>query len=189
MTNDTSAHQTLTELISASASGSDEARSALYARAYPELRKLAHTWLYRYGGSTHLQATEILSEGYLRFIQTGDLRLQDRAAFFSLASSIIRSVIFDTVRRAHAEKRGSSQLTALNTEISESIGAEDVNFLALEQALVRLEALEPRLAHVVDMHFFAEMTMQEIGDTLGMNEKSARRDWQKAQILLRTILA
>lgn len=189
MNTTSSTHQTFTELIDAATLGGDNARAALYARAYPELRKLAHTWLYRHGGHTHLQATEILSEGYLRFIQTGELRLQDRASFFALASSIIRSVIFDTVRRAHAEKRGGDQLTALNTEISESVGAVDVNFLALEQALVRLEALEPRLAKVVDMHFFAEMTMQEIGDTLGMNEKSARRDWQKAQILLRTILA
>lgn len=184
-----SSHRTFTELIDNAASGGEDARAALYAHAYPELRKLARTWLYRHGGSTHLQATEILSEGYLRFIQTGDLRLQDRASFFALASSIIRSVIFDTVRRACAEKRGGDQLTALNTEISDSIGAEDLSFLALEQALLRLETLDPRLAKVVDMHFFAEMTMQEIGDTLGMNEKSARRDWQKAQILLRTILA
>ncbi|TAG48587.1 MAG: sigma-70 family RNA polymerase sigma factor [Betaproteobacteria bacterium] len=179
----------LTELIADVTRGGCDARAALYQHAYPELKKLAHTWLYRHGGTTHLQATEILSEGYLRFIQTGDLRLQDRASFFALASSIIRSVIFDTVRRAHAEKRGSGQLTALDTLIADSVGADDVSFLALEQALLRLEALDPRLAQVVDMHFFAEMTMQEIGDTLGMNEKSARRDWQKAQILLRTILA
>jgi RNA polymerase sigma factor (TIGR02999 family) len=149
-----SSHQTFTDLIDNAASGGDDARAALYAHAYPELRKLAHTWLYRHGGNTHLQATEILSEGYLRFIHTGELRLQDRASFFALASSIIRSVIFDTVRRACAEKRGGDQLTALNTEIGDSIGAEDVSFLALEQALLRLETLEPRLAKVVDMHFF-----------------------------------
>ena len=181
---------TLTELIGVAADSADaDDRAALYARAYPELRKMAQTWLFRHGGNTHLQATEILNEGYLRFVQMGELQAQNRPTFFALAANIIRSVIFDAVRRAHADKRGADLLTSLNTEIADEIGSENADFLALEQALKQLEQFDPRLAQVVDMHYFADLTMQEIADVFGVNEKTVRRDWKKAQILLKSMLA
>ena len=187
---ETRPNPTLTELINIAA-GSDDAkdRDALYAKAYPELRKIAQSWLFRHGGNTHLQATEILNEGYLRFVQMAELQAQNRPTFFALAAHIIRSVIFDAVRRAHAEKRGADLLTSLNTQIADEIGSGNANFLALEQALSQLEQLEPRLAQVVDMHYFADLTMQEIADVFGVNEKTVRRDWKKAQILLKSMLA
>ena len=142
----------LTELIDVASGSTDaDARAALYARAYPELRKMAQTWLFRHGGNTQLQATEILNEGYLRFVQIGELQAHNRPMFFALAANVIRSVIFDAVRRAHADKRGADLLTSLNTEIADGMGTENANFLALEQALKQLGSIEPRLAQVVDM--------------------------------------
>lgn len=179
----------LTELIRASSVSQSDMRPELYAQAYPELRKLAMNWLYRHGGADHLQTTEVLNEGYLRFLQTPEMRAHDRASFFAFASSIIRSVVFDTVRRAKADKRGGNAwITSLDTTLNETIGNPDSEFLELEQAIAQLEVVDPRLAYVVDMHFFAEMSMQEIADTLDVNEKTVRRDWKKAQLLLKSML-
>ena len=179
----------LTELIRASSVSQSDMRPELYAQAYPELRKLAMNWLYRHGGADHLQTTEVLNEGYLRFLQTPEMRAHDRASFFAFASSIIRSVVFDTVRRAKADKRGGNAwITSLDTTLNETIGNPDSEFLELEQAISQLEVVDPRLAYVVDMHFFAEMSMQEIADTLDVNEKTVRRDWKKAQLLLKSML-
>jgi RNA polymerase sigma factor (TIGR02999 family) len=179
----------LTELIRASNVSQSDMRPELYAQAYPELRKLAMNWLYRHGGADHLQTTEVLNEGYLRFLQTPEVRAHDRASFFAFASSIIRSVVFDAVRRTTADKRGGNLwITSLNTTLCETVGNPDSEFLELEQAITQLEVVDPRLAYVVDMHFFAEMSMQEIADTLDVNEKTVRRDWKKAQLLLKSML-
>ncbi|MGL5002439.1 MAG: ECF-type sigma factor, partial [Casimicrobium sp.] len=156
----------LTQLIGAAAAGDDDAKSALYERAYPELRRLAHSRLFRHGGKEGLQTTELLSESFMRFVSYGSLRAQDRAAFFAYASNIMRSVIFDSVRALNAEKRGSGDVTALSTEISDRVGIETNQFLDLEDALKRLELAEPRLAKVVDMRYFGGLEWEEIATAL-----------------------
>ena len=179
----------LTTLIRASASGDTVARAALYERAYPELHRLAQSRLFRHGGDAHLAATEILSEGYMRFVNMGEMLAQDRASFFALASNIMRSVIFDTVRKAQTEKRGGDcDITVLSTAISERVGIEDSRFLDVEHAMQQLDAIDARLAQVVDMHFFGGLTFEEIADALSLNIRTIRRDWQKAQLLLQTFL-
>lgn len=179
----------LTELIRASGAKHSDVRPELYAQAYPELRKLAMNWLHRHGGHDHMQTTDVLNEGYLRFMQSPDMHARDRASFFAYASRIIRSVVFDTVRRAKAEKRGGEiWITSLNTALGETLAHVGSEFLELEQAIAQLEQVDARLAYVVDMHFFAEMTMQDIASTLDVNEKTVRRDWKKAQLLLKAML-
>ncbi len=178
----------LTQLIGAAASGDADAKNALYERAYPELRRLAHSRLFRHGGQEGLQTTEVLSESFMRFVTSGALRAQDRAAFFAYASNVMRSVIFDSVRAHNAEKRGSGDLTSLSTEIADRVGIEADQFLDLEDALKRMEAVEPRLAKVVDMRYFGGLEWEEIATALEISAKTARRDWEKAQLLLRAML-
>jgi RNA polymerase sigma factor (TIGR02999 family) len=183
-----SAEPELTQLIAHAASGDPDARAQLYQRAYPELHRLAHSRLYRHGGNESLQTTEVLSESFMRFVGSGAMRAQDRAQFFALASNIMRSVIFDTVRAAHAEKRGSGEVTVLSTQIAESVGIEVDRFLEVEDAMARLEKADPRLAQVVDMRYFGGMGWEEIAEAMGVNARTARRDWEKAQLLLRAML-
>lgn len=179
----------LTTLIQASASGDDRARLALYERAYPELKRIAQSRLFRHGGDAHLAATEILNEGFLRFVNMGEVHARDRASFFALASNIMRSVIFDTVRKAQTEKRGGDfDITVLSTAIAEQVGVEDSRFLEVEQAMQQLDVIDSRLAQIVDMHFFGGMTFEEVAEALSLNVRTIRRDWQKAQLLLQTFL-
>jgi RNA polymerase sigma factor (TIGR02999 family) len=179
----------LTQLIHAAAGGNVEARSALYERAYPELHRIAHSRLFRHGGKENLQTTEVLSETFMRFVNSGAMRARDRATFFALASNIMRSVIFDTVRAAQAEKRGGGDVTALSTQISEQVGVDNERFLEIEDALKRLEATDPRLAQVVDMRYFGGLGWEEIAEAMGVNARTARRDWDKAQLLLKAMLS
>ncbi len=179
----------LTQLIHAAAAGDADARSALYQRAYPELHRIAHSRLFRHGGKENLQTTEVLSETFMRFVNSGAMRAQDRSAFFALSSNIMRSVIFDAVRAMQADKRGGDLITALSTQIADQVGVDADRFLELEDVLKRLEIADPRLAKVVDMRYFGGMGWDEIAEATGMNTRTVRRDWDKAQILLRTMLA
>jgi RNA polymerase sigma factor (TIGR02999 family) len=178
----------LTRLIGAAASGDAAARSALFQRAYPDLHRIAHSRLFRHGGNEQLQTTEVLSESFMRFVNSGAMRGQDRAAFFALASNIMRSVIFDTVRAMQADKRGGELITTLSTQIAEQVGIETDRFMELEDALKRLETADPRLASVVDMRYFGGMAWEEIAESMNVNIRTVRRDWDKAQLLLRAML-
>ncbi|MGL4232645.1 MAG: ECF-type sigma factor [Casimicrobium sp.] len=178
----------LTQLIGAAAAGDEEAKNRLYERAYPELRRLAHSRLFRHGGAGDMQTTELLSESFLRYVAVGDLRVQDRVTFFSYASNIMRSVIFDSVRALNAEKRGGGNVVSLSTEIADRVGIEVERFLDLESALKQMEEVEPRLAQVVDMRFFGGLDWEEIATALEVSSKTVRRDWERARLLLRAML-
>lgn len=179
---------TLTELIAAVGTGSREARDALFRTAYAELRKLAHA---RLRGGEHgpcLDTTALVHESYLRFLSAGTLRVEDRQAFFAYASSVMRSVIIDTVRERQAGRRGGG-LAALTLDTG--IGAAgdggaggEQEILDVHDALLRLAQAEPRLAQVVEMRYFGGYTETEIADALGVTDRTVRRDWDKARLLL-----
>src|SRR5262249_43182123 len=96
----------LTVLLSRTKEGDRAARDALFAAAYRELRRLAHARLYAGGRNTTLDTTALVHESYLRLVQTGELTLDDRRAFFAYASRVMRSVIVDSARARLAERRG-----------------------------------------------------------------------------------
>jgi RNA polymerase sigma factor (TIGR02999 family) len=175
----------LTELIERVAAGEHAARDALFASAYADLRKLARARLRDGGRSTVLQTTALVHESYLRFLRAGELRLQDRQAFFAYASKVMHSVIVDAVRERQAERRGGSvrDLT-LDTQAADTPPADEAEILHVHEALLALEASEPRLAKVVEMRYFGGYTEAEVAEALGLTERTVRRDWDKARLLL-----
>jgi RNA polymerase sigma factor (TIGR02999 family) len=146
---------TLTELIQRSNSGDAQARDELFAQAYGELRKLARARLRDGGRNTSLDTTALVHESYLRFVNAGSLRSDDRRAFFAYASRVMRSVIVDTVRECQAERRGGdlSRVT-LDTLSAGGMPEESSDVLQVHEALLVLEQAEPRLAAVAEMRFF-----------------------------------
>jgi RNA polymerase sigma factor (TIGR02999 family) len=175
----------LTELIHQVQAGDDHARDRLFAAAYDELRKLARSRLRDGGRNTLLDTTALVHESYLRFLNGGALRSDDRRAFFAYASRVMRSVIIDAVRERQAERRGGgvAQLT-LDTQAAASLPAGEEEILRVHEALQVLEQAEPRLAQVVEMRYFGGYSEAEIGETLGLTERTVRRDWDKARLLL-----
>jgi RNA polymerase sigma factor (TIGR02999 family) len=175
----------LTQLIQQVGAGDQEARDALFASAYAELRKLARSRLYDGGRNTFLDTTALVHESYLRFINSGQLGLDGRRAFFGYASKVMRSVVIDSVREHQAQRRGGDfvQLT-LHTQFESDLPSGEVEILHVHDALLALEAIEPRLAKVVEMRYFGGFSESEIAAALEVTERTVRRDWDKARLLL-----
>ena len=176
---------TLTELIQKSSAGDANARNELFAAAYGELRKLARSRLRQGGRNTYLETTALVHESFLRFQGAGELRAEDRRAFFEYASRVMRSVIIDAVRERQAARHGGdlARLT-LDTQVGDELSTEEPEILRVHEALLALEAAVPRLAKVVEMRYFGCYTETEIAEVLGVTERTVRRDWEKARLLL-----
>jgi len=179
----------LGELIRHVNAGAPGAQSALFAASYGELRKLARSRLYDHGRNTLLDTTVLVHESYLRFIRGGHLRSDDRRAFFAYASQVMRSVIVDAVRERRAERRGGDLLrTTLDTQITDGLRSGADETLQVHEALDMLAEADPRLAKVVEMRYFGGYSEAEIGEALQINERTVRRDWEKAKLLLVSLL-
>ena len=175
----------ITVLIHELASGNQVARDELFAAAYSELRKLARSRLRDGGRNTFLDTTALVHESYLRFLKTGQLRIEDRRAFFSYASKVMRSVIVDSVRERQAERRGGDLVEiTLDTQAAAGLPSGEAEVMRVHEALLALEQAEPRLAQVVEMRYFGGYTEAEIAEALDMTERTVRRDWEKARLLL-----
>ena len=181
--------RSLTELIQKVADGDLAARDDLFAAAYSELRKLARSRLRDGGRNTFLETTALVHESYLRFVKVGELRIEDRSAFFAYASRVMRSVIVDAVRERQAQRRGGdlSELT-LDTQVAAELPSGEDEVLRVHEALLALEQAEPRLAQVVEMRYFGGYSELEIAEVLGVTERTVRRDWDKARLLLMSAL-
>jgi RNA polymerase sigma factor (TIGR02999 family) len=176
----------ITALLDRVNQGDSEARDALYARLYPELRKLARSRLARNETITLLDTTGLVHETYLRFLNTRALAFADRGRFFAYAASVMHSVIVDEVRKRRAERRGGDAVRLpLDDEVADGLAdAEAAQILRVHEALGELAALDPRLAQVVEMRYFGGCSEQDIADSLGITERTVRRDWSKARTLL-----
>lgn len=176
-------------LIRSVNAGEPGAQDALFTAAYGELRKLARSRLRDGGRNTVLDTTALVHESYLRFINSGQLRSEDRRAFFAYASRVMRSVIIDAVRERQAERRGGDlQRLTLNTQFADELPAGEDELLKVHEALEMLAQAEPRLAKVVEMRYFGGYSEVEIGEALELTERTVRRDWDKARLLLGAML-
>jgi RNA polymerase sigma factor (TIGR02999 family) len=175
--------------MAAVSAGETGGRDALFTAAYGELRKLARARLYDGGRSTCLDTTALVHESYLRLLDSGELRSLDRRAFFAYAAQVMRSVVIDEIRERRAARRGGDQQrVTLDTQVVDGLPAGEDEVLRVDEALVSLAAQEPRLAQVVEMRYFGGYTEAEIADALEITERTVRRDWDKARLLLAELL-
>jgi RNA polymerase sigma factor (TIGR02999 family) len=175
----------LTELLGRMRAGDDQARDALFTAAYKELRRLAHARLRDGGRNTVLDTTSLVHESYLRLVMAGELRAEDRRAFFAYASKVMRSVIVNFANERLSQKRGGDALRlTLSTELAAGLGTDEDTVLKVHEALAVLEQADARSARVVEMRYFGGYSEAEIAEALGVNERTVRRDWDKARALL-----
>ena len=175
----------LTELLGRVQAGESVARDALFALAYAELHRLARSRLRDGGRNTLLDTTCLVHEAYLRFVSAGQLRAEDRRAFFAYASQVMRSVIVSSVRERLAQKRGGrGQPLTLATELGAGVVQDEETILRVHEALEVLEQADPRLAQVAQMRYFGGYSEQEIAETLEVSERTVQRDWEKARVIL-----
>ena len=178
----------LTELLLRANEGDETARQELFAAAYGELRVLAHSRL-RDARNTLLDTTALVHESFVRFVQAGRLEGSDRRHFFSYAANVMRSVIVDYARKRQAQRRGGDVVhVTLDDELGDTLAAEEDQIVDVHEALRRLEASDPRMVKIVEMRFFAGMRDAEIGAALGVAERTVRREWERARLLLAAAL-
>jgi RNA polymerase sigma factor (TIGR02999 family) len=175
----------VTQLIARARGGDRGALDALFEILYPDLRRIAHARLSGHVRSHLLETTALVNECYLKFVQMARVSPVDRAHFLAYSATVMRSVVVDAVRAHQAERRGGdAQHITLNTAVGEQVALSEEEILDVHAALQDLSALDERLAQVAEMRYFGGMNDLEIGQALGVTDRTVRRDWEKARMLL-----
>jgi RNA polymerase sigma factor (TIGR02999 family) len=179
----------MTGLLEAASHGDPAAMSQLLPLVYDELRRVAARLMRRERPGQTIQATALVNEAYLRLLGGRAPAFQDRAHFMAIAARSMREILVDRARARNAAKRGGG---AAAVELDESRMAgqpmsEDV--LAVDEALTRLANIDARQARVVELRFFAGMSVEEIAEATGVSAGTVKRDWAVARAWLYRELA
>jgi len=166
-----------------------ESIDGLVALAYHELRAIAHRRLAARGPAGTLSTTALVNEAYLRLAEQPGTGSYDRSHFLAVASLAMRHVLVDRARERVTLKRGGVRHRVTLDDVHLAVDEEPDALLELDDALHRLSAFEPRLAHVVECRFFGGLTEPETAEALGITVRTVQRDWVKARVLLRRALA
>ncbi|SRR5581483_2997415 len=174
----------VTQILEEWRAGNPSASERLFPLVYDELRRQARRHLNRERADHTLQPTALVHEAYMRMVDQTSPQIENRAHFFGFASRVMRQILVDHAREHNAEKRGGAaqRLSLADVDLLPQQGAADM--LELDEAMKKLEALDERKCHVVDMRFFGGLKESEIAEVLGVNEKTVRRDWQFAKLWL-----
>lgn len=177
-------------LLNAAQAGDSAAMSRLYELLYQDLHHLARSRLRRSQPLTQLDTTALVHESYMRLVKTDQVDIPSKSHFFAYAARAMRSVIIDFIRRKQTDRRGGQEAhVTLDTEIADSIPQCEDEVIRVSEALDELTKIDARAVQVVEMRYFAGMTEPEIAQALGVTERTVRRDWQKAKLLLQVALA
>ena len=167
----------------------ESSEDALFNEAYRELRRLARFHLRSGGRTPLLNTTTLVHESYVRLAGAGRLDLNDRAHFMCYAARAMRSVIVDIARKRQSSRHGGQVAhVVLDTELANNISVADQEILGIHEALDELGRLDPRMVKIVEMRYFAGMTEAEIAGTLGLTDRTIRREWEKARLWLSAAL-
>ena len=167
--------------------GSPEAEAELMERVQGELRRLAASYMRRERGGQTLQPTAVVNEAYIRLLPQRGVSWENRSHFFGIAAKMMRRVLVDHARRRNAAKRdaGPGEPVSISGVASPAREADHVDVLALHDALSKLADLDPRQSEIVEMRFFAGLTVEEIAEVLDISEATVKREWSTAKMWLK----
>ncbi len=175
----------VTRLIERARDGDCAAFDRIFELLYPELRQIAHRRLTRSAKDSLIETTALVNECYMKFIQRKSLTPGDRAHFLAYSAMVMRSIIVDAARAAHADRRGGdAEQVTLDTDLIDAVPNPAGEILDVHAALEDLAGIDPRLARVVEMRYFGGMSDDEIAEALALSARTVRRDWEKARLLL-----
>jgi RNA polymerase sigma factor (TIGR02999 family) len=174
----------ITELLACWTAGDRQAGDRLFTLLYAELRRVARAGLRGRSARGSLDSAALIHDAYIKLTAGTPVPLESQAHFLALASRTMRQIIVDHARRKAAIKRGGDllRISSLSAVASEGMSAEEI--LALDEALAKLEAVEPLLTRMVDMRFFAGLTMEETAQACGISTATAKRHWIRARAFL-----
>jgi RNA polymerase sigma factor (TIGR02999 family) len=167
----------ITTYLLAHAAGDAQAFDRLLPHVYDELRRIAQARLRRERDNHTLAPTELVHEAFLRLVPAGLVNWQNRAHFFAIASRAMRNVLVDHAVRRNAAKRGGGQMGISLSDDAPAPAASLDDLITLNDALERLEQLEPRQARVVECRFFGGLGLDETAEALQVSPATVSRDW------------
>lgn len=156
----------------------------LSSAIYPELKRIAYARMSRERPDHTWQATALINELYLRLLQKPDFAWKDRNHFLLSASQAMRHLLVDHAREKQSEKRGFGWIRTEFPDASITVQPGPEQILDVDRVLGQLAGKEPRMARVVELKFFGGLTFEEIGSVLGIDQRTAKRDWTLARMWL-----
>jgi RNA polymerase sigma factor (TIGR02999 family) len=173
-----------TRLLRAWASGDESALDRLTPRVYRELRRMAGRFMKNESPGRTMQATALVHEAYLKLIEVENVDWQHRAHFFAVAAQVMRHILLDAARKRGAAKRGGNAPRVNLDEVPDLASNRGNQLIALDEALTRLGEVDARKARVVEMRFFAGLTVRETAAVLAVSEDTVLRDWRLSRAWL-----
>ena len=174
----------VTDLLSRARSGDAAATNELFPRVYGELRVLAERFLADERANHTLQPTALVNEAYLRLVGPADATWDNRAHFFGAAAKAIRRILTDHARAKNAAKRGGGASREEATELAAPEGASSIDALALDAALEKLSSLDEFKARIVELRYYAGLTVEETARALSTSPSTVAREWAFVRVWL-----
>ena len=176
--------QEITQLLVAWNNGDGAALEQLTPIVHAELHRLAKHYMAGERRGHILQTTALVNEAFLRLIDWQNVEWRNRAHFFGLAAQIMRRILVDFARARRREKRGGDALQVSLSEAADVAQEQSADLVALDDALQTLEKMDPRQARVVELRFFAGLSLEETAEALKVSLSTVRRDWSLAEAWL-----
>ncbi len=181
--------QPITKFLDEIKSGNKDALQELLPLVYDELRRLANSYLRRERSNHTLQPTALVHEAYLRLIGQNEIDWQNRAHFFGVAARLMREILIEYARARNRQKRGGEIKTQIALDEAVSFNNQkQLDIIAVDEALSKLENLDERQGRIVEMKFFGGLTIEEIAEVLSISPATVKREWGTAKLLLYKML-
>jgi len=174
----------LTQLLVRWGDGDRAALDELMPLVYDQLRLIARNYLRRERQGVSLQPTALVNEAYLRMVDQSVVKWQNRAHFYAIAATLMREILVDHFRRRQAAKRGGDWGRVSLTDANQELIKADIDLIALDDALKKLESERPQLCKIVELRFFAGLTIDETAEALKLSHATVERSWALAKAWL-----
>ena len=174
---------TLTELLGKWRAGDEESLRLIFPVVYAELKRLARLRLRKERANHTLQSTALVHEAYLRLMKSDPIHFENRDHFFAIAALLMRQVLVDYARQRNAAKRDGGYMLTLDDG---TVGpkAENIDIVALDDALCDLAKLDPQQGRIVELRYFGGLSIEETARALGVSPATVKREWATARIWL-----
>ena len=179
----------ITQILFELKNGEQHALDELLPLVYDQLRRLANSYLRKERSNHTLQPTALVHEAYLRLVGQNEIEWQNRAHFFGISARLMREILIEYARAKNRQKRGGEFRTQIALDDAVSFSSQnELDVVAVDEALTKLEALDERQARIVEMKFFGGLTVEEIAEVLDISAATVKREWATAKLLLYKML-
>lgn len=176
--------QEITQLLLSWSNGDQAALEQLIPLVYPELRRMAQRYMRREKPAHTLQTSALINEAYLRIVDQQEVEWKDRAHFFALSARVMRHILIDHARSHQYSKRRAGALHIPLDEVAAFSQERAAEFVALDDALVGLAAIDERKSRIVELRFFGGLTVDEIAEVMNLSPITIKREWRSAKAWL-----